>query len=453
MSDVQANYLINTAPELKEPFIAALKSIFHFSRLTTEQLEHLFQYSKFVVLNDGERPVLEGSFGQLIYLLIQGRLEVFLTNESGIEEYVDVIYTPFRVFGEQCILGEPNNVSIEARGEVLLVGIDVSGLPDLLEGLENPENRLEDEIYAQTRDMYMIFADVLNNRLNRLIKDQYKLFQKIVILHQSREYQTSWKKNVLLTTIFNEFSQNRLSTNLKIRPILQSTLELFLITNDKLEELLVKDPVNTQHVYLELVKLDTLGKLDSMSSLLMEIVQKLSENALELPEYADTLEIQTHDLPAMIPLSEYLHELYSSIRDNKILKKDLKKEEFLDGFLSDSHPDPIALEKFLREGEWVSSVFDMTHLMYLICKNCISKELELNQIIGGCVRYLTTISTPRQNMQSSKAKDQQKIKSVVSEMIDLHQSNVGDEEKVVKERPPSSSSQASVEDLLSEFGL
>ncbi len=453
MSDIQSNYLINTAPELKQPFIEILQKIKHFSGLGEDHLNQIFQYSKFVVLSDGERPLQEGTFGQHVFILIQGRLEVFLTNESGVEEYVDVIYTPFRMFGEQCILGEPNNVSIEARGEVLLLGIDVSPLPDLLDGLENSENRLEDKRYQQNTDLYIIFADVLNNRLNRLIKDQYKLLQKIVILHQSPEYQTSWKQNVLLNTLFNEFSQNQLSPDLEVHDILQSTLELYIPENAQLQEFLSHQPVNTQHMYLELVKLDTMGKLDSMSSLLMEIIQKLSMKALELKEYTDSLELQSHDLPAIIPLSEYLDELYTAITGDGILSKDLSKEAFLEGFLTESHPDPFSLEKFLRKGGWVKSEFSMAHLIFLICKSCILKEFELNRIISGSVRYLINISTPRQNTRSSQLNDQEKNNTVVAEIIALHRSCEGEGEKSVKERPPSSSKQGNVEDLLADFGL
>ncbi len=336
---------------------------------------------------------------------------------------------------------------------VLLLGIDISSLPDLLDGMENPDNRLEDSVYLQSKDMYMIFADVLNKRLNRLIKDQYKLFQKIVILHQSQEYQTSWKQNVLLTLIFNEFSQNQLSSKLDVQKVLQSTLELYLPQNKKLRELLDMQPVNTQHIYLELEKLDALGNFDSMSSLLMEIVQKLSIEALELEDYTNSLQPQSPELHAIIPLSEHLNELFSAISTDGILSKSISKEQFLEGFLSDSHTDTISLEAFLRKGEWVTNEFSMAHLMFLICQSCIKKELELNQIISGCVRYLTSISTPRQNTQSSRLKNQAQNNAIVSEMIELHRTYVGEDEKSVKERPPSTSAQGSVEDLLADFGM
>lgn len=453
MNDVEANYIAKTAPELQGAFTETLQKILHFSRLSQEHLDQLFQYSKFIVLEDGERPVKEGTFGQNVYLLVQGRLEVYLTNENGVEEYVDVIYTPFRIFGEQCILGEPNNTSIEARGEVLLLGIDISGLPDLLDGIENPENRLEDSAYIQSRVMYMIFADVLNRRLGRLIKDQYKLFQKLVNLHQSRAYQDSWNQSILLTVIFNEFSQNQLSPNLDVREALNSTLELYLSQNGDLKGLLSQQTINTQQVYLELVKLDALGELESMSSLLMEIVQKLTIEALELEEYTKQTQMEAHDLPAMMSLADYLNALFEEISNSGILGKELSRKDFLDSFLNKTNPDPFALEVFLSGGGWVTSVFDMAHLMFLICRNCISHEFELNQIIGSCVRYLTRISIPRQNTQTSKLSDQEKSRAVVEEMIELHSICSGGDEKAVKARPASGTSKGDVDDLLAEFGL
>ena len=453
MSDIQANYLIHTTPEIKGPFLKILKKIFHFSRLSDDHLNQLFQYSNFVVLADGDRPVKEGTYGQNIFLLIQGRLEVFITNEEGSEEYVDVIYTPFRIFGEQCILGEPNTVSVEARGEVLLLGIDISGLPDLQDGLENPDNRLEDNEYLQNRDMYMIFADVLNKRLNRLVKDQYKLIQKIVILHQSQEYQASWKQNILLSTVFNEFSQNTLSPGLDVNETLRSVFEWHVPDSKTLLSLLEENPVDTRKIYLEMVRLDALGGLESMSSLLMEIIQVLSAKAMELEEYTGSLQLQSHNLPAIIPLSEYLNELHETITTTGILKKELNKEQFLKGFLTGLHPDAIALNVYLTQGGWVDSTFNMAHLMFLICRSCICKEHELNQIISSCVTYLKNISVPRQNTQTTRQDDQETNKTVVSEIIDLHRTFIGNGEKQVKERPSSSSGQTNVEDLLSEFGL
>ena len=455
MVDVQTNYLINTAPEIKDAFIKTLKKIEYFSRLSENLLLQLFKYSRFFVLEDSETLVQKGSFGQNIYILIQGRLEVFLTNESGLEEQVDVIYSPLRVFGEQCILGEPSNLSIKAKGIVLLIGIDISALPDLLDGIENPESRLTDITYQQNKDLFMIFADVLNNRLNRLIKDQYKLVQKIVILHQSKEYRYSWKQNILLTTIFNEFAQNHLSPNLEAHSILESILAPYYSGNDKLGELLKQRPVNTQHIYMELVRLDTLGKLVSLSVLLMEVIQKLCAKASSMEEYTNQLEFQSHNLPGIIPLSEFLDAIYEELTHSKILVKELKKEQFLEGFLDDTRPDPVSLEAYLHEGGWITGHFNMAHLMYIICQICINKEFELNRLIADCISYLNKISSaPRQNTQSSQLKNHEQNSLIINEIIDLHRETVDENDITVKKQPPAvSDAQTDVKNFLADFGL
>ncbi len=453
MEETQTNYLINTAPELKDSFIEILKKVTYFSKLSNELLVQLFRFSRFFVLEDGERLIQKGSFGQNIYILIQGRLEVFLTNESGIEEQVDVIYTPFRVFGEQCILGTPSNLSINTRGKALLIGIDISALPDLLDGIENPDNKQDDQIYRQNKDMFMIFADVLTNRLNRLIKDQYKLVQKIVILHQSKEYRYSWKQNILLTTVFNEFSRNQLSSELEAHHILEEILAPYISGSEKLKKLLKCRPVNTQQIYLELVKLDMLGHLVGMSVLLMEIIQKLAAKAANIDDYTKKLEFKPHNLPGIISLPEYLEAVYGELITSKILTKPLTKEEFLEGFLSDTHPDSFSLENYLREGGWIKTQFDMAHLMYLLCQFCIDKEFELNRLIADCVSYLNNISAPRQNTESTKLNSFEQQATVVSELIDLHHKTVGEEDKTIEKQPPTSQAQKNVENLLADFGL
>jgi len=453
MTDIQADYLKNTAPELKQPFVDILRRISQFSHLSDELLLQLFEYSKFANLADKERPVQEGKFGQNIYILIQGRLEVYLQTESGEEKQTDVIYKPFSIFGEQCIMGEPNNASVEARGEVLLLAIDMSALPDLFEGWENPDSRLEDAAYRQNLDMNTIFATVLLDRLNRLIMDQYKLVQKLVILHQSKEFQTSWKQNALLSTLFNEFSQNQLSPNLATHQTLQQVLEQYIPENQRLNELISNPLVNTEKVYMELARLESLGKLDGMNILVMETIQRLSIKALELDEYTKGLELQRHNLPAIISLPEYLDEVFQAVTTSGVLDQELTKDQFLEGFLNESFPDLSLLTEYLEKGGWITSFFNMSYMMVLVCQCCISKEFELNLMIAKCVAYLTTLNTPRQNTKLIQAKNLEDDQAITRELVELFQSTIGDESAKPKEPAAETSPQGNVEDLLSEFGL
>jgi len=453
MADIQADYLRNTAPQTKEPFIDIMRRISQFSHLSEELLLQLFEYAKFINLADKERPIQEGTFGQNIYILIQGRLEVYLQSGSGKEKLTDVIFKPFSIIGEQCILGEINNASLEARGEVLLLAIDMSALPDLLDGWDNPDSRLEDEAYRHSLAMNTIFASVLLNRLNRLIKDQYKLVQKLLILHQSKEYQTSWRQNVLLTTVFNEFSQNHLSPQLEVHEILQQALVHFIPENEKLNILISQPPVNTEKVYMELVRLEALGEIDNLNILLMETIQRLSAKAMELEEYTSGLVLEPHHLPAIISLPDYLVEVFEALSSSGILSKELSKAQFLEGFLSESYPEPAQLSDYLLKGGWTTGLFNRSYLMLLICQTCIQKEFELNRMIAECVAYLTTLNTPRQNVQMQQQKFLEDNRTITKELIELYQGTVDDDTSQVKEQAQGASPQGNVEDLLSEFGL
>ncbi len=453
MTDAQADYLRISSPHIRDPYIDIMRRISPFSQLPEELLLQLFEYSKFMRLEDKERALQEGTFGQNIYILIQGRLEVLVQTESGEEKQTDVIFKPFSIFGEQCILGEPNNASAEARGEVLLLAIDMSALPDLLEGRNNPESRLDDQAYRQSLDMNTIFASVLLSRLNRLIKDQYKLVQKLLILHQSKEHQTNWLKNVLLTTMFNEFSENQLSPKLEADKILQLSLADTIIENEKLAQLLSAPPVDTQQLYLELVRLETLGKVDNLNILLLESIQRLAARAMELDEYTKGLDLQPHNLPAIVSLPDFLGEVYLVICDSGLMQKELTLEQFLEGFLCSVDPEPSRLLAYVEKGGWITNNFNLSYMMLLICQTCIRKEFELNRLIADCVVYLTTLHTPRQNVQSQQQQFVEDSHALTRELIELYQSTEPDNKEQLKERKTEQPAQGSVEDLLSEFGM
>ncbi|MBU2646324.1 cyclic nucleotide-binding domain-containing protein [bacterium] len=447
MDTIKTNYIKNTNPELREQFIEILRRIPHFSGLSDGLLAQLFHYAKFVSLRDKERPVLEEMYGQEVYTLIRGTLDVYIKAESGEEKQVDVIYKPFSLFGEQCILGEQNNASIEARGDVLLLGIDISALPDLIVGLENPENRLEDGAYGQNTALYSVFANVLTERLDRLIKDQYKLIQRIMILHDSEAYQVAWQRNSLLTIIYNEFCTNELSQELGIQPILQELLASPLGKSKSLQRLLKATPVNTAHVYMELSRMQTLGDLEDLNSLLLTITQSLTDKARKLDRYRRQRQFQFHDIPTSDSLSDFLNETYETISEASLLSRPLSKETFLDAFLVNHTLNPTALAATLKDKGWINDEFSLACCLYLICKKCISMELTINQGIARAIHYLIVHNTPRQFIQSTHMKNLHLVKEVV-DLFEIEEETPTGEAKSKK-----GSHQESVEDLLSEFGL
>lgn len=447
MESVKTNYIKNTNPELREQFVEILRQIPHFSGLSNDLLDMLFQYAKFVPLQDGERPVLEGMFGQEIYTLIRGKLERFIKGEAESEKQVDVIYKPFSLFGEQCILGEMNNASIEARDEALLLGIDISALPDMIDAMENPEGRLEDSAYQQNTALYTVFATVLTERLDRLIKDKYKLVQRISILHDSDAYRAVWQQNSLLTTIYNEFGNNELAPELGIQPILQRQLKPLFEHSQALQALLASETIDTQKIYVELIRMKALGAPVHMNELLLEITQEISENAWQHDEYRQNRLFEPYDASSYDCLADFLNEAYDAIVESGVLAQPMEKAQFLAAFLSDNGLSPTSLIDWLRAENLVNDEFSLACCLYLICQTCISKELMVNHGIARAIAYLLSVSTPRQFIQLSQVPNLQ----LVQEVEQLYQ--VDDDAGTVEEEPKKAAHQESVEDLLSEFGL
>jgi len=452
MAEILPSYLVNTAPEIKDPFIAVLKKIHHFSQLSDELFSQLFEYSKFMNLKNGDRPIHEGLFGQEIYLLVDGKLEVLIKTETGEEKQIDVFYEPFYLFGEQCILGEQYNASVEAKGDVILIGIDLSHLPDVLDGIDYPENRLDDQEYQKNADMYTVFATALINRVSRLIKDQYKLMQKITASYDSQEYQETWKRNTLLTKVFNEFSANQLDLALPIQQILQNSVKSYNLESESLNQLISKTSIDTQLVYMKFVRLDSLGKLNNINDILMDIMQQLVEEAKTLEVYIKDIPFSVYDIPQVVSLAKYLDNTFAAINESGILESAVTKDLFLENIMSNTSLNPEALKDFLLKNNFIKGQFSIAYVMFVICQQCIQVEAEVNQIIAQCLHYLSALSAPRQKLKSKEITQLAKTHALVSELVDLNKSSLPKstaEEKKSAVNPD----QNSAEDLLAQFGL
>lgn len=452
MEETLSSYLINTAPEIKEQFIAVLKKIHHFSQLSDELFSQLFDYAKFLNLKDGDRPIHQGLFGQEIYILVAGKLEVLIKTETEEEKQIDVFYEPFYLFGEQCIQGEQYNASVEARGDVILIGIDLSNLPDVLDGVDYPENRLDDQDYQKNADMYTVFATVLINRLSRLIKDQYKLMQKITASYDSPEYQETWKKNSLLTKLFNEFSANQLDLVLPVKRIIQKSIESYNLSSKSLDSLIEKTPIDTQLVYMEFVRLDSLGKLHNVNDILMDIMQQLIEEAKTMEVYIKNMPFSEYNIPQVVSLAKYLDNAFTAINDSGILKSPVTKDQFLENIMSEASLNPEALKNFLIKNDYIKGQFSIAYVMFVICQQCIQVEVEVNKIIAQCIHYLSALSAPRQNLESQEMVKLTKNHDLVSELVDLNKTALPTEVDN-KKKSAVNPDQNNAEDLLAEFGL
>ncbi len=446
MSDPQTNYLKNTAPEQEERFVQVLRQIPLFKQLPEELMYQIFQYSKFVKLRDKQRCIDEGMFDQEIYVLIHGHLDVYLKMAAGGEELIDVVNRPFSLFGERCILGEPRGASMEARGDTLLLGIDLSSLPDVLEGVSAPESRLEDSAYSQNHAMYTVFAMVLVQRLDRLIKDQYKLMQKIMRLLES---QSAWKKDVLLTTVFNQFCANQLLPVLEVHEVLQGVFSQNQIHSEQLSQLVANTPVNTEAVYMELVRLHMIGELEDLNRILFAIMRHIVAKAQSMREYMAPLQNQDFDLPELITLSNYCSTVYNKIINANMVVRPLSKTQFFSAFYSETKLDPSALTHALRDGGWVKDHFGQAYIMYLVCETTIHMVTQVNRFIAQYVKYLTTMNSPRQKTESGSKYGE----GLVKELIGMYESHTEDSPAEAAEEDGSKSPQDDVEALLANLGL
>ncbi|MDH5561309.1 MAG: cyclic nucleotide-binding domain-containing protein, partial [Deltaproteobacteria bacterium] len=396
---------------------------------------------------NNDHIIKEGMFDQEIFVLIKGKLDVLIKTENGDEEQIDVISQSFSLFGERCILGEQRAASIIASGDVTLLGIDLSSLPDLQEGLDDPEKRVEETRYQQSIDMYNVFSSVLIERLDRLLKDQYKLMHKIMRLH---EFQDFWENNILVTLIFNEFATNQLHSDLKVGEILQKAVGKNCQQSPQLAEALKEDKINTEIVYIELVRLYSLGIIKELNNLILGITKQLADAAFKIPHYLNQIKAPIYRLPDMLSLADYLGDVFNAINDSERLTKPIEKKDLLEGYLFGNTLNPLALSDYLVEHHYVETKYDLAYVMYLACQCCIYKVGDINKVIGKYVKHLTSLnSPPMQNINSAKGR----FDSLVDDMTRM--------QKVYMESPQESGisiikddqEQDSVEDLLSQYGM
>ena len=427
MTDPTANYLSKTAPNQESAFLKAMGQVPLFGNLPKELLSYIYKYSKFIKLQNGDRPIKQNMFDQEIFILIDGNLNVFLTDKFGEEEKIDIIGQPFTVFGERCILGEPRGASIEATGEVLLLGIDLSSLPDFLEVLENPDSKGKDDDYKNSAQMYSVFATVLMERLGVLVKDQQKLLCRFEDLHETIPFK---KTSTLKTHIFNNFTENNLADTLCSHRSLRKFFRSY--DSDNLDRILESSPVNTKDLYFELTKLESRGKIPNLYLLLKEVIGKIAIQAKFLPEYRDFLPIEIVSLPEILPLSDFFYDLHHHITEANLIPHRSSKNQFLEDFVSHSALNPAVFGSFLKEQREISDQFGLSHLFFLIIQRCIYKVAECNQRISTYVKFLSAFdSTP------SKRKDFVH-QALMDEFYQLYESTIEDKVETPQKKETSS---------------
>ncbi len=408
----QTNYLANKAPELKKQFVDALKKIPLFQGMQEEQMQDIFAYSRFVHLKPNQTLFKQGNFDQSVYLLLNGSLDIYLNTGKAKAQRIDTLNKPFNLIGEHCILGKAQGVTALATTESLLVGTDLSNLPDVLEAFENPETLLEDKEYTDNISIYILLGTVLAARVDRLIKDQYKLTQKINRLNETAK---TWKTSEVMAMIFNQFVDNQLPEDLSSKEVVFKVLQYFRIESDEITELLKKNPLDTEALYMELVYLDGIQKIHDFNKLLFTLVRQFTIHALKQPQYQKLLEYQAPQLSEPISLSHCLNELHQALENSNLLKKDLDMESFVRG-MGKKRFGPSAYLNLLQQG-YLKSRFELAYATFLFCKQIIEIEAQVNQRIQGRVKLVREITTTKQDTRLQELASTQQEALMIFEQI------------------------------------
>ena len=445
----QSNYLKNTIPELEDQFVGVIGNIPLFSQLSTNLRHQLFHYSKFIKLKPREYAIKQGMFDQEIFILLRGTLNVLIHDNTGNESLIDVMEQPFTLFGERSLLGEQRGASIQADDDVLLLGIDLSSLPDILDGIDKPETREDDDVYLQNVKMYTLFATVLTERLERLVRDQYKLKQKV---REFQNKQSVWTKEWMLARIFNQMTNDELPQIPEIRDILHKQLKKYQISPPTLREILLARKISTRRFYMEMVRLNTLGEFDQMNNVVLDAVHEITTYLKTHPDFSNLFEIsllEIHDIPTITTLSDFLNSLYRTITQANILAKPLPKVKFLNSFLTEDCINPTAFSESLQKEGWCKDNFSLAYMIYLVCQSSIYVISEANQKIRDYVQFLTTYGTPKQASPVSADQSHALIERLVQ--MEEQQNTTLSQEEVPQEEP--ASAQNAADDLLSSLGL
>lgn len=437
--DPKTNYLCHTAPGAKQQFIELLTQLDLFRNLPESLCSRIFDYAKFIELASGDRPVVEGMFDQEIFLLISGRLDVFIALDRTSEKLIDSMSQPFTLFGERCLLGQPRGASIQADGPVLLLGLDLSSLPDITEHLEQPELRLPDAEYQQNFDLYLVIANVLFERLVRLEHDQYKLDYKVrEIQHRVKTH----RKMGLKTRIYNEMITNKLHDSLRSPKIWARLVRFFGVQS--VSDLLDEPLVDTEKLYNRLVSAQSIGELAEVDWMYL-LLKQLSEQARYVPEYWNQPDSEKY-LPDLLQMAICLSSLYEKLSGSRLLGADETLAIFLSAQDSKQAWSPTQWAEQVSVSHPENLWFSKAQIGLLLCEALIEWVGKANQAIASYVDYLSEMhSQPKQRVVVSGTQ--------LVEQFEAFFQEISGETSEPKEAKQSAEPEGGVDDLLAQFGM
>ncbi|MDH4225019.1 MAG: hypothetical protein OEW12_05190 [Deltaproteobacteria bacterium] len=204
-----ANYLDQILGDSTEAKMA-LREIPIFNGISLPLLDLLYRYSKVVALQEGVTLIKEGEFDQWVYLVITGKLAVFVGDER-----VDTIFNS--LVGERCLLGEPRKATLKAdKGGVTALGVDMALLDYL-----NQSSGQDISNVGLYIEMLSCVVQALINRVADLEYNQYDIASKFARFKESQE----------ISVIINNLKENTYQHDKKIN----FTLYNYLSKHDKMK--------------------------------------------------------------------------------------------------------------------------------------------------------------------------------------------------------------------------
>jgi small-conductance mechanosensitive channel/CRP-like cAMP-binding protein len=147
-----------------------------FSHLSAEQLQQVAPLTRCVRFAAGEAVVIEGEEGDILYQLVEGRIEVTKLFEGGLERKVAEL-EPGAIFGEMSVFrGEPRSATVRTLQECVLMEVEREDLRVLLEGNPRLVERLAELVSDRRASLSDLSREKKEAHVNQLVQQMLKIF-------------------------------------------------------------------------------------------------------------------------------------------------------------------------------------------------------------------------------------------------------------------------------------
>lgn len=148
------------SPEEKESFVQhelgdrriafVLKQVALFSSLNTEEIEAISAHIKTLYYKAGETIIRQGEKGDLMYILVEGALQVYIQSLEQADLIPVAHLTPGKYFGEMSLLvGEPRSATIVSLTDTMVYEINKKTMSELFQLHPEMIQKLSDRIAEQ----------------------------------------------------------------------------------------------------------------------------------------------------------------------------------------------------------------------------------------------------------------------------------------------------------------